>query len=215
MRKHILFDLDGTLTDSAPGITRCLAHGIRSVGGNPPPLSSLRSYIGTPLSQVFQALLPGGDSARIDEAVAAYIERFDRLGIYENSVYPGIPEALDILKSDGCDLYVATAKEQDVALRVIEHFGLDKAIQAVFGALFDRGIDSKEDVLGLGLRTLDIAPVDAIMVGDRHHDIGAACALGVRSIGVSWGYGSSSELSSAHAIVHSPANLVDALRRVA
>jgi phosphoglycolate phosphatase len=178
-------------------------------------LDSLKSYIGTPLREVFRALLPDADSSKIDEAVAAYIDRFNRLGLYENSVYPGIPEVLDSLRNDGYDLYVATAKRQDVGLRVLKHFGLDGLFHAVFGADIDRGINSKKDVLDHGLRTLNISPSEAIMVGDRRHDVGAAFALGVRSIGVAWGYGSLRELSSADSIAQRPADLADAVRRAA
>ncbi len=213
MKQHVMFDLDGTLTDSAPGITRCLAYAVRAMGGTPPALHSLRPFIGTPLSEVFQALLPEADAAKIDDAVAAYIDRFDRVGIRENSVFPGILEALEALRQEGCDLYVATLKGQDVAERVVHQFGLDSFFRGVFGAQFERGIATKEEILLFGLQAEGIPSSDATMVGDRNHDIEAARALGIYAIGVSWGYGSIEELSFAQAIADAPDTLVSLIRK--
>jgi phosphoglycolate phosphatase len=213
--QHVLFDLDGTVTDSAPGITRCLAHAIRAAGGRPPPSASLRSFIGTPLREIFHALLPAGEHGRIATALEAYIDRFNRIGIRENSVYPGIVEALEALRDDGCELHIATAKGADVARKILAMYQLDSMFHAVFGAEPERGITAKADILRLGLDSLGIPCSVATMVGDRDHDIEAALRLGIRSIGVTWGYGTPSELSSAHAIAHAPDALPSLIRGAA
>jgi phosphoglycolate phosphatase len=204
MKRHILFDLDGTLTDSAPGITRCIRHGVSTAGGIEPDFDTLRPMIGSPLREIFGAVLPGASTENIDVAVAAYVERFDRVGIRENSVFPGIIDALGALREAECELYVATAKGQEVAERVVDHFELRPWFKAVFGARHGTGISSKTEVLRHALTSGEIPAGSASMVGDRNHDVDAARALGVHAVGVAWGYGTLAELSSAHAVVHTP-----------
>lgn len=213
--RHVLFDLDGTLTDSAPGITRCLEHAIRTVGGLPPSLDALRVHIGTPLAEIFATLIPEAGPSDLEAARAAYIERFDRAGLWENAVYPGVAEALDELGRQGFSLWVATAKGEDVARRVLEAFGLDRWFDGVFGARLEAGVHSKQQILERGLAAGRIPVSAATMVGDRHHDVDAALALGVRAVGVGWGYGSAEELARAHAIAPEPAALVRAIAEVA
>jgi phosphoglycolate phosphatase len=207
MKRHVLFDLDGTLTDSAPGITRCIVHGVDVAGGAVPDLEALRPMIGSPLREIFAALLQDAAPSRIEVAVAAYVERFDQVGIRENSVFPGIVDALGALREAGCELYVATAKGQEVAERVVDQFDLGPWLKAVFGARHATGISSKTEVLRHALSAGGIPAQTAAMVGDRNHDMDAARALGVHAIGVSWGYGTLAELSAAHAVVHTPSAL--------
>jgi phosphoglycolate phosphatase len=204
MKRHVLFDLDGTLTDSAPGITRCILHGVDVAGGAAPDLDTLRPMIGSPLREIFDVLLPGASAESIEVAVAAYGKRFDRVGIRENSVFPGIVDALRALREAGCELYVATAKGQEVAERVVDQFELRPWFKAVFGAHHGMGISSKTEVLGHALSVGEIPATTAAMVGDRNHDVDAARTLGVQAIGVAWGYGTLAELSAAHAVVHTP-----------
>jgi phosphoglycolate phosphatase len=207
MMRHVLFDLDGTLTDSAPGITRCIVHGVDVAGGSVPDLETLWPMIGSPLREIFGALLPGAAPGRIDVAVAAYVERFDQVGIRENSVFPGVVDALRALREAGCELYVATAKGQEVARRVVHQFDLGPWFRAVFGAHHGTGISSKTEVLRHALSAGEIPLGTAVMVGDRNHDVDAARALGVHAIGVSWGYGTADELAAAHAVAHTPDRL--------
>jgi len=209
---HALFDLDGTLVDSAPGITRSLEDALRAVGVTPPPPAVLTGLIGTPLLEVFAGLLPDASRSTREQAVAAYLASFDAFGIRLGLPYPGIAEALKGLDAEGLVLYVATVKRQEVAERVIEHVGLAGLFRAVYGSRPDRGIATKTDVLAHALEAAGIEPARAAMVGDRHHDVDAARALGTRAVGVAWGYGSLDELRDAAAIVHAPDDLLAALR---
>lgn len=204
---QVLFDLDGTLTDSAPGITRCLEHAVHAVGGEPPPPARLSAFIGTPLADIFLELLPGADGTTVARAVAAYRDRFDRVGIRENTVYPGIEAVLHALREDGCELYIATAKREEDARRVLAGFGLEKLFRGVFGSSPEQGISTKTEVLARGLGSGRIPVHAATLVGDRHHDVDAALALGARPVGVAWGYGSLDELRRAAAIAHAPGDL--------
>jgi phosphoglycolate phosphatase len=209
MKRHVFFDLDGTLTDSAPGILRCFEYAVQSVGGAVPPETDLYAFIGPPLHETFEALLPDPDPATLALAIEAYRDRFDRIGILENTVYPGIESMLQQLVERGHRLYVATSKRQDFAERVIGQFGLGDHFEAIFGSRPQHGILSKTEILALGLTTREVESSDAVMIGDRHHDMAAANDLGVRSIGVTWGYGALDELGSARAIARSPEELVD------
>jgi len=204
MRRHVLFDLDGTLTDSAPGITRCLAHAVEAAGRIAPALGVLRPHIGSPLREIFRDVLGTDDAERIEVAIAAYTERFDRAGIHENSIFPGVVEALEALSRAGCRLYVATAKTQDVAERVIENFELTRHFDGIFGVRRAEGILSKEDVVRSVLERCAIAHGEAVLVGDRCHDVEAALAVGIGAIGVAWGYGPAHELRGAHAVADLP-----------
>lgn len=215
--RHVVFDLDGTITDSAPGITRCLAHAVRAVEGRSLALEPLRRFIGTPLVEILSELLARPEDEAVERAVGAYIERFDRAGIYENEVYPGVVDVLDTLAEDGCALYVATSKTESAALRVLEHFGLRARFRGVFGMQRDRKVAGKVGVLRRTLRAGGFAGDAAAMVGDRHHDVEAALVLGLRPIGVAWGYGSRAELTAARAdaIAERPADLLTLIRREA
>ncbi len=213
MIRHVFFDLDGTLTDSAEGITRCLAHAVDSLGGAPPPLPELQRYIGSPLSDIFATLLDTDDRDALDEAIAAYRERFDRVGYAENRVYGGIVELLDELRARGYALYVATAKLQRDATRVVEHFDLMERFAAVFGVERDPERYDKALLLERALGERGVEPRRAAMIGDRSHDMLGARSAGLRAIGAGWGYGSLEELRASHAsaIASSPLAILDHL----
>ena len=192
----LLFDLDGTLTDSCVGIGRCINHALVALGRPAAPEPRLRSMVGAPLSRIFTTLLASADATLIDRAIAAYRERFDTVGIFENQVYPGVAEALREFQGDGHSLHVVTTKPTLAAGRVLEHFGLAAYFLSVHGtALTDRGCDKA----ALVREALDAAPdgAAAVMVGDRAEDIRAAHAHGARAIAALWGYGTRAELEAA------------------
>lgn len=196
---HLFFDLDGTLTDSCPGIIRCVNHALAALGCAEEPDARLRGMIGQPLTQIFGAVIDGASDAAIDRAIVAYRERFDEVGVFENALYPGVAEGLERLVSRGRRLQIVTAKPAATASRVLDHFAIASYFDAVHGpSLSDRGCD-KGALVGCALAHAKAAPGDAVMIGDRVDDVLAAKAHKVRAIGAGWGYGSRAELIDAGA----------------
>lgn len=193
----LLFDLDGTLTDSCTGICRCINHALVTLGRSPLPEPRLRGLVGIPLSRIFASLLDSREPELLDRAIEVYRSRFDPIGIYENDVYEGVPEALGELRAAGHSLHVVTAKPAVAAARVLEHFGLAGCFASVHGpGLADRECD-KAALVRAALDVTGGAPEAAVMIGDRADDIRAARAHGAAAIGVLWGYGSRPELEAA------------------
>lgn len=199
MIRNILFDLDGTLTDSADGITRCIERAIETAGQASPPRTELAACIGTPLRDIFERFLDTSDATRIDAAISVYRERFDRVGFSENRVYDGVRELLHSLTERGHSLFVATAKNQRDAKRVVDHFDLHVHFVSVCGVETDTERRDKSALVTRILAEQRIDPASAAMVGDRSTDMHAARHAGIRAIGAGWGYGSSDELRSAGA----------------
>ncbi len=198
---NILFDLDGTLTDPGTGIVACLKHALEKMGRCAPPDSDLYRYIGPPLQESFESLLDCKDAEEIDAAVALYRERFSTKGIFESSVYPGIPAALAQLKNLGAALYVATSKPYIFAERIVDHFGLMPCFRAVYGSELDGTRSNKGELIAHIVRAEALSSGSTFMVGDRGHDVIGALANGVVPVGALWGYGSREELSAAGATI--------------
>ncbi|MFP3714181.1 HAD hydrolase-like protein [Puerhibacterium sp. TATVAM-FAB25] len=209
----VLLDLDGTLTDSAPGITASVAHAYTSLGLPVPDAATLRSFVGPPITDSFPR--HGVPAERVQEAIAAYRARFAESGMWENSVFDGVPEALRELRAAGCVLAVATSKPEVFARPITERFGLAALVDGVFGAPLDES-STKADVIAAALATLGRTAGDApmVMVGDREHDVHGAAAHGIDCLGVSWGYAGPGELAAAGAVavVDDVAKLADAVR---
>ncbi|HYN34013.1 MAG TPA: HAD hydrolase-like protein [Ilumatobacteraceae bacterium] len=211
---HVLLDLDGTLSDSSLGIGRSLQHAFSECGYEPPTEEQVRTVIGPPFEQSFPTLgIPVDD---IERVVEVYRKRYDDIGLFENEVYPGIAAMLDELRGAGLTLSLATAKPQATAIRIVEHFGLTDYFTLQAGATIDVGSGrrTKAEVityalaeLGVGSTPQDLAGV--IMVGDRDHDVEGARHNGIDCIGVTWGFGSVDELTTAGvaALVSSPAEV--------
>lgn len=214
---HVLFDLDGTLTDSRDGIVRCYQHALAELGREVPSGRELMPYVGPPLASCFAALLQTDDEATIEQAITSYRHRFDRQGIFENALYSGIVEALSALSRTAHPLYVVTSKPAAYANRILEYFAIAKFFRAVYGPeLSDRRF-SKAWLVRTALNANGIMRQSAFIVGDRADDIAAARQNGVRSIGVTWGYGSRQELETAgaDALAESAAELVEYIERAA
>ncbi len=209
----VFFDLDGTLTDSAPGITRCLAHAFERVGATVPAEAELRRCIGPPLDHTFRRFLDPRDDALVQRAIDFYRERFSTIGLYENAVYTGIPENLAALRATGRRLFVVTAKPERFAREIVRHFGLAEFFEAVYGPSEDGVLHDKAELIAHVLRSERIAPAEVAMVGDRSHDVLGARACGLAAVGALWGYGSHAELADAgaHALAAAPAELASAL----
>jgi phosphoglycolate phosphatase len=193
----IFFDLDGTLTDPKPGITGSIQYALQRLDLPVPTQDELTWCIGPPLRASFVTLLGGEPLA--DRAVALYRERFADVGLYENSVYPDIEHTLAALRHSPRRLFVATSKPDVFAERIIEHFGLSGYFEHVFGSELDGTRVNKGELLAYAIETTGVDPSQALMIGDRSHDMVGAKSNGMRGIGVLYGYGSADELIAAGA----------------
>lgn len=196
----VLFDLDGTVWDSLPGITRSLAHALDHVGLAVPDDETLASNIGPPLLDMLAHF--GVPESRLEEAQAVYRDRYRRLGEFECEVYPGTAELLDELRADGWKLATATSKGVDPTRRMLAHFDLERRFDVIAAAPMDArsAHHGKIEVVAEALAGLGSPePQDTAIVGDRRHDVEAGVAHGLHVIGVTWGYGSTEELTAAGA----------------
>jgi phosphoglycolate phosphatase len=193
----LFFDLDGTLIDSAVGITRCVAYALERLDTPVPPPQELRRWIGPALRISFAPLLR--DMEQVELAVNYYRERFDAHGWLEHEVYPGIPELIETLHAQGHRLAVVTAKNEPHARRILEHLPFGHRFVEIVGASPDGRLSHKPELIGEALRRLRIEADGVWMIGDRHMDIDGARQHGLRSVGVLWGFGSEDELRDAGA----------------
>ena len=212
--RALLFDLDGTLTDPRPGIVGSIRYALEQMERASPPDDVLATFIGPPLRGTFASLLETTSPGLIERAVALYRERFGSIGLFENAVYPGVPEMLAGAAALGPASFVATSKPAVYAERIVRHFGLDRHFARVYGAELAGRFEDKSELLPHLLAAEGIAPGTAVMIGDRSVDILAARAAGIPSIGVLWGYGSAAELTGADALCASPGELLACLARL-
>jgi phosphoglycolate phosphatase len=193
----IYFDLDGTLTDPKPGITGSIQYALQRLDHPVPSQDELTWCIGPPLRASFVTML-GGESLA-DLAVSFYRERFADVGLYENSVYPDIEEVLRTLGHSRARMFVATSKPVIFAERIIDHFGLTGYFEHIFGSELDGTRVNKTELLAYALEKAAVTPSEALMIGDRSHDMIGAKNNGMGAIGVLYGYGSRQELIEAGA----------------
>jgi phosphoglycolate phosphatase len=182
----VIFDLDGTLTDSAKGILSSFRHALGEIGAPVPDGDLAGRVVGPPMHLTLKSM---GLGDRADEAIAAYRADYTARGWSMNSVFEGIPALLADLRAAGVRLAVATSKAEPSAARIIEHFGLDGHFEVVAGASLDGVRSSKAEVLAHALAQLGPLPDRVLMVGDRRHDVEGAAAHGIDTIVVEWGYG--------------------------
>lgn len=207
--KTWLFDLDGTLTDSRPGIEASFRFALDR--RSRPYTGELSWCVGPPIRESFSRLLGTDDSSEVEAAVIHYREYFSEKGLFENSVYEGIPELLENLAERGDRLFVATSKPQVYAKRIVDHFGLGQFFSGVYGSGLDGHLSDKGELIRSILEREAIAPACVSMVGDRKHDIRGAKINSLPSIGVLWGYGTRAELEDAGAdrIAARPEHIAD------
>ena len=227
MFDYYFFDLDGTLTDPAEGITNSFIHAIKYFGLEVPSYENLCTFIGPPLVATFQKEF-GFDDEKAMEGVKKYREYFAQKGIFENKVYDGIENVLEHLQAKGKHLLVATSKPEEYSVKILEHFGLAKYFDFICGSNMDETRSKKEEVIDYALEkcreadstsgsvsgAADKAGFDkskVLMIGDREHDIIGAKKNGIKSCGVLYGYGSRQELEAAGAdyIVDNVRNLLE------
>lgn len=201
MKKYdvILFDLDGTLTDSSPGIINSIVYALKKYNISVENTDDLRKFLGPPLHESFRDFY-GFDDEKSMEAVGFYREYFSTKGLLENEVYSGIREMLEDLKENGKRLILATSKPQPFTDRIMEHFDLAKYFEFIAGSNMDGTRSKKAEVIAYALESCGImGKSNVVMVGDREHDIIGATTVGIDSIGVEYGYGDYDELSDAGA----------------
>jgi len=206
--RTLFFDLDGTLIDSAVGITRCVAHALERMGHPPLPEAELRGWIGPALRTSFGRLFSDPDD--IERAVALYRERFEVEGWREHAVYPGIGETVEALHAAGHRLAVVTAKNEPHARRIVAHLPFGARFEDIVGATPCGRLSHKPELIAEALSRLGLRAADCAMIGDRHMDIEGARHHGIPGIGVLWGFGDAAELegAGADAVVADPQSLV-------
>lgn len=202
MFQNLLFDLDGTLTNSAEGITKCVQYALRAQNIEEPDLKKLEVFIGPPLRDSFIKYY-GMTREEAEAGVEKYRERYTDIGIWENKVYPGIMELLADLQQNGRRLGMATAKPEVFALRIAERFGFNPYLEDITGCSLDGKTDKKALVVAAALEKWQLTTPEAkktvALIGDRREDVLAAHANGIACIGAGFGFGSYEELSEAGA----------------
>ena len=197
--KYILFDLDGTITDSALGITNSVKYALKKLNAPIPPYETLCKFIGPPLLDGFRDLC-GFETEKAQAAVKYYREYYETTGLFENKVYDGIPEFLKALKEDGKTVVLATSKPEKFARLILEHFGIMQYFDYAAGASMDETRNKKDAVIAYALNECNITnKALAVMVGDRRHDIDGAKKNGISCVGVLYGFGNREELINAGA----------------
>ena len=213
MTASLFFDLDGTLTNPREGIVRCLTYALDALGYPSPLDGQLERYIGTPLRACFASLTNSSDVQLIERAVELYRQRFASEGMFENTVYPGIENALATFRSYNVQLYVTSSKPTVFAVQILEHFGLQRFFEQIYGSELDGTRTDKGELVAHVLAEESISASNAVMIGDREHDVKGALTNAVMPVGVLWGYGSRDELTRAGAtlLCERPEALVELL----
>lgn len=198
--QYFFMDLDGTISDPKEGITKSVAYALDYYGIKVENLDTLEKFIGPPLSDSFQEFY-GFDREKSLDAVEKYREYFKDKGIFENELYPGMEQLLKTITEQDGKIVLATSKPEVFAKRILEYFHIDKYFTFAAGSTLDTTRNKKADVIRYALDTLGIAPEEAIMIGDRKHDVIGAKENSMACIGVLFGYGDREELESAGADV--------------
>ena len=213
-KEYLYFDLDGTLTESAPGIIRSAKYALSRFGMEPSD-EIMKKFIGPPLLESFRNLC-GLSEEESREAIRLYREYFAEKGMFENSVYDGVYEMLETLRAEGKILAVATSKPELYAKKILDHFHLTEYFAHISGAALDHIRMTKADVLRNAVRQTELTDVSkGLMIGDRLHDVEGASELGMETLGVLYGYGSREELMNAGALdtAETPADVFDKILR--
>ena len=205
MAKAIIFDFDGTVCDTGEGIKKSAAFALNSIGIETPDIDELGYFIGPPLLVTFQEKF-GKTPQEADELVKKFRERYSEIGLFESHLYDGIHDLLKSLRNDGFKLGIASSKPQLFIEKLLSHFGIADMFDCVCGVTFQADCESKPSIIARCAKELGTAPADIIMVGDTQYDIDGAKENELRSIGVTWGYGTKFELieSGADFILDAP-----------
>ena len=198
--KAILFDLDGTLIDSSEGITKSTQYALAHYGIIENDLSKFYKFIGPPLVASFKKYYDFSEEQAV-EAVAVYRERYNKIGLFECSLYPGVRECIEKLKAQGYLIGMASSKPEVSCCRILEHFGILELFDDVVGATFDGRIDTKEEVLNeVMCRWSDVPKDEMCLIGDTMFDVEGANQVGIRTVAVNFGFGNVQEMVEAGAV---------------
>lgn len=195
--KNLLIDLDGTLTDPKVGIHTCIRYAMEKLGYPLKPDLDIDWTIGPPLKASFVKLLDNGDEQLAEQALLGYRERFSVIGLFENKVYPAVPETLGYLQGQGYQLFLATAKPAIYARQILEHFQLADYFTQIYGSELSGERTNKAELIAFILQQEQLRPQECLMIGDREYDILGARYNGINTIAVEYGYGSAEELMQA------------------
>lgn len=205
----VLFDLDGTILDSAPGVFHCFEHTFRMMHRVAPSREDMWPSLGPPLPETFRNMF-GLDGDELDRAVKIYRTEYLATGAITATLFDGVMDVVRAVRQAGIPVGIATSKIESGTARVVNHFGITDEFDVIATASDDDARSAKADVLRLGLRLLDDAGVDTsrvVLVGDRIYDVEGAQAVGIPSVLVGWGYGTVEERALATATVESPNEL--------
>ncbi|SHL35024.1 HAD family hydrolase [Phytopseudomonas punonensis] len=200
-QRTVLFDLDGTLTDPREGITRSVQYALSKLDIHEPDLVALEHFIGPPLLQCFMHTY-GLTEARAWEAVNHYRDRFREVGLYENQLFDGVIEFLQLLQDQGRTLYIATSKPTVFATEIARHFDFARYFKAIYGSELDGTRTDKVDLIAHLLEQEGLAAADTLMIGDRKHDLIGAHSNGLQAVAVGYGFGSLEELTGERPAYH-------------
>ncbi|HEY9160832.1 MAG TPA: HAD hydrolase-like protein [Desulfomonilia bacterium] len=193
----ILFDLDGTLTDPKEGIIRCIQYALDKMGTGTHDTDSLIWVIGPPLKTSFSKILDTSDEQILTNAIAHYRERFGDTGMYENILYPEIPEALETIRNTGRKIMLATSKPEVYAVRILEFMDIMKYFDVAYGSMMDGSLADKARLIEHIIARENLSPENTMIIGDRKHDIMGGKANGIITAAVTYGYGTREELEEA------------------
>ena len=198
--KTVLFDLDGTISNSEEGITKCAQYALLAFGIEEPDVTALRFFIGPPLIGTFMEHY-GMNEADGRAAVAKYRERYNPTGIFECSIYPGVKKVLQSLHAHGYRIGIASSKPEESCKRVLDHLGVTEYFDEIIGATMDGRIDTKEEVLHEAIQRMQLQnKKEVVLIGDTRFDVLGAKAVGIDCIGVTYGFGTREELLESGAV---------------
>ena len=213
MITNLLFDLDGTLSDSREGVIGCFQYTIGKLTPYSYSDDEIQAHVGAEIRTIFQALLKTDDREKIEEAIRVYRKKYDEIGITGNLLYPGIPEMLAELHGRQYNLFVVTMKNRIDAAKIIRYLELDGYFTAVYGPSLEGVPDRKVKLIEMIIADHGLNPAETVMIGDRNEDISGGKQAGVKTIGITWGFSKEQEIIDAgpDRICRSPQEIIDIL----
>ncbi len=213
MIRNVLFDLDGTISNSSEGVIGCFQHTLKELTGYYSDESSLITLIGTPIRAIFSELLQTDNEQLITRAISIYRDKYAEIGVTGNTIYPGIADLLSTLKEKSYSVFIVTMKNFQDSEKVIRYLGLTHLIRKIYGPNLEGYPDNKSELIRSTLEENNLSQNETVMIGDRKEDIRAGKANGIKTIGVTWGFGSPVEISESlpDHMCHLPKDIIQAI----